>query len=159
MKSITPTQFLGVSRWYYNAKGVGQMNYTLPLFISLHNFGSFLDWFTTNAKQSTASFFQDNSKSLGRMLGFRSRNRRSELYSRNTVDHAETAHTLSTRTSSEHRDELDLEMCDGICIPLCLVAKTSKNKDGPKRWNNFSCRKRHNHIHFISFEILATIVV
>ncbi|XP_021726506.1 uncharacterized protein LOC110693664 [Chenopodium quinoa] len=85
--------------------------------------------------ESTASFFQDNSKSLGRIIGIRPRNSRSELYSsRNTaVDRSETTHRLSNRSCSEHGDELDIEMCDGICIPLCLYAKVNKNKDGSKR--------------------------
>ncbi|XP_021845025.2 uncharacterized protein [Spinacia oleracea] len=83
--------------------------------------------------ESTASFFQDNNKTLGRMIGFRQRNRRSDLYSRHTFERADTPNTLSNRSPSEHRDELGMKMCDGICIPLCLVAKMRKNKDGSKR--------------------------
>lgn len=85
------------------------------------------------------------------MIGFRQRNRRSDLYSRHTFERADTPNTLSNRSPSEHRDELGMKMCDGICIPLCLVAKMRKNKDGSKRWTKFFYgRKNHNQIQLLT---------
>ncbi|KAH9797112.1 hypothetical protein KPL71_005756 [Citrus sinensis] len=65
--------------------------------------------------ESTASFFQDNSVSLGRLIGFKAGNRRS-LYFPNAIRFEE--HERIRRTSS------DMSKGHGICIPLLKMSRS-----------------------------------
>ncbi|KMT04604.1 hypothetical protein BVRB_8g182600 [Beta vulgaris subsp. vulgaris] len=122
---------LGLGNMYMRLRMVERMaaDRRSSMYLTSSSFSSFTS--SNLDTESSASFFQDNSKSLARLIGIRPRHRRSEFYSRNTVDHAETPPTSSTSSTSQHPDELDMKMCDGICIPLCT--KMSKNKEGSKR--------------------------
>ncbi|XVF40449.1 hypothetical protein PTKIN_Ptkin01aG0114400 [Pterospermum kingtungense] len=68
--------------------------------------------------ESSASFFQDDSVSLGKLIGYRPRERGS-LYFQNTI-RGETGACASKEQSAE-----------GICIPLIL--KMSRNRSKSKQ--------------------------
>jgi len=83
----------------------------------------FLCW----KKQSTASFFQDNSVSLGHLIGLRA-GEKGRLYFPNSLRIEEREEkTLAKGSSSEVKQE---DMSRGICIPILLEAllKISKSK-------------------------------
>ncbi|CAO2823886.1 unnamed protein product [Amaranthus hypochondriacus] len=93
------------------------------LYLASSSFSSFTSSNLDTEPESTASFFQDhNSKSLGRLIGIRPRNTTTFV-----VQRSETPQVMSTAaatTSDDPNDALDMEMCHGICIPLCeLVTK------------------------------------
>ncbi|KAL9234036.1 hypothetical protein vseg_008956 [Gypsophila vaccaria] len=75
--------------------------------------------------ESTVSFFQDKSKTLGRLIGLRPHNRRSETQVLNSTDYrllAPPGQRLE-RNLSENNEEDIGTMCYGICIPICFPAK------------------------------------
>ncbi|XP_057986246.1 uncharacterized protein LOC110632860 [Hevea brasiliensis] len=80
--------------------------------------------------ESTASFFQDNSMSLGRLIGIRPGKGNGDLYwpSRICLDERErrSVRTVSSEVSRGQRPE----MAQGICIPLLVgtLEKMSKSK-------------------------------
>ncbi|OAY26234.1 uncharacterized protein LOC110603414 [Manihot esculenta] len=75
--------------------------------------------------ESTASFFQDNSKSLGRLIGIQPRKGNGDLYlpTRIQLDERErkSVRKASSEVSRGHRPEVS----EGLCIPL-LVATMEK---------------------------------
>ncbi|KAK9714628.1 hypothetical protein RND81_06G107800 [Saponaria officinalis] len=79
--------------------------------------------------ESTVSFFQDKSKTLGRLIGIRPRNRRSRTYVRASTDDGpvEPRRRRSERSFSENKE--DMRMCDRICIPMCFAAKMNTRKN------------------------------
>ncbi|XVE51386.1 hypothetical protein DITRI_Ditri02bG0035900 [Diplodiscus trichospermus] len=85
--------------------------------------------------ESSASFFQDNSVSLGKLIGFRPRDRGS-MYFQNTIhtdQESNRIHVKGTRKDVSRGRSAD--MSQGICIPLILGAlvKISRNRSKPKR--------------------------
>ncbi|KAK6268727.1 hypothetical protein QUC31_012887 [Theobroma cacao] len=84
--------------------------------------------------ESSASFFQDNSVSLGRLIGFRPRDR-GALYFQNTI-HAEENNRLPvTGACKDVSRRHNSDMSQGICIPLILGAlvKMSRNRSKSKQ--------------------------
>ncbi|KAJ4830572.1 hypothetical protein Tsubulata_017028 [Turnera subulata] len=78
--------------------------------------------------ESTASFFQDNSVSLGRLIGLRPRD--GELYIPGRM-HLDKGQKISVRvSSSEVSTGRRVDMSQGICIPLLLgtIEKMSRSK-------------------------------
>ncbi|XVF87436.1 hypothetical protein PTKIN_Ptkin18bG0120000 [Pterospermum kingtungense] len=84
--------------------------------------------------ESSASFFQDNSVSLGKLIGFR-RQDRGSLYFQNT-NHGEESHRgLPVRGACKDVSRgHSTDMTQGICIPLILGAlvKIGRNKSKSK---------------------------
>ncbi|KAM7506049.1 hypothetical protein LguiB_004953 [Lonicera macranthoides] len=76
--------------------------------------------------ESTASFFQDNSVSLGRLIGIKPGDRGS-LYFPNTVC-LQRHEDVSELQSLSH--EREMEMSSGICVPqlLNIMVKRSRSK-------------------------------
>ncbi|XP_062096964.1 uncharacterized protein LOC133802630 isoform X2 [Humulus lupulus] len=74
--------------------------------------------------ESTASFFQDHSVSLGRLIGIRP-GERGRLYYPNS-NGLEEHGRVSKRGPKGH----ELNLCPGICIPLlvCALVKSKNNK-------------------------------
>uniref|UniRef100_A0A7C9DF41 Uncharacterized protein n=1 Tax=Opuntia streptacantha TaxID=393608 RepID=A0A7C9DF41_OPUST len=91
--------------------------------------------------ESTVSFFQDNSKTLGRLMGFRPRhNRRSEVYNGNSIHALDLEEEAQRRSFPEHQiqcsDGFDnIQMCKGFCVPLCILSKTTSSKVTLKELN------------------------
>ncbi|GMP72371.1 hypothetical protein CsSME_00030440 [Camellia sinensis var. sinensis] len=84
--------------------------------------------------QSTASFFQDHSVSLGRLIGIRSRERGSVYFP--NASRFEQHESLSERRScldvpGEHGEE----MCQGVCVPLLvtILVKMSRSRSNSRR--------------------------
>ncbi|KAL7174856.1 hypothetical protein ACSBR1_043828 [Camellia fascicularis] len=84
--------------------------------------------------ESTASFFQDHSVSLGRLIGIRSRERGSVYFP--NASRFEQRESLSQRRScldvpGEHGEE----MCQGICVPLLvtILVKMSRSRSNSRR--------------------------
>ncbi|XP_027348345.1 uncharacterized protein LOC113859878 [Abrus precatorius] len=77
--------------------------------------------------ESTASFFQDNSVSLGHLLGIRS-GERERLYSLRLEEKEKK--TLAKGSCSDASKVQQVDMSRGICIPVLLDAlfKISKSK-------------------------------
>lgn len=81
--------------------------------------------------QSTASFFQDHSMSLGRLIGIGPGDR-GRLYFPNSIHFEE--HGGVSRRVAQNSDvsggEHGVDLCRGICIPLllCALAKSSRSK-------------------------------
>ncbi|GMY37416.1 hypothetical protein FCV25MIE_32659 [Fagus crenata] len=82
----------------------------------------------TEINQSTASFFQDHSMSLGRLIGFRP-GERGGIYVPNSV-RLEDQHRISTRDAHPDVSGHRVDMSRVICIPLALGAliKMSRSK-------------------------------
>ncbi|KAH7546049.1 hypothetical protein FEM48_Zijuj01G0159400 [Ziziphus jujuba var. spinosa] len=81
-------------------------------------------------KQSTASFFQDHSVPLGRLIGIRPGNG-GRLYFANSFRFEEHARIAREGTHSNvSRGGREVDMCRGICIPILLGAlvKMSRSK-------------------------------
>lgn len=80
--------------------------------------------------QSTASFFQDHSVSLGRLIGIRPRDRGHLCISSQIC--FEERHRLSRRGSHKSGESKGHE---GICLPLmaCTMIITSRSKSKPIR--------------------------
>jgi len=87
----------------------------------------FLCW----KNQSTASFFQDNSVSLGHLIGLRA-GEKGRLYFPNSLRIEEKEEKTLTKgsTSDDTSQVKEEEMSRGICIPILLEAlfKISKSK-------------------------------
>ncbi|CAL5409886.1 unnamed protein product [Camellia sinensis] len=84
--------------------------------------------------ESTASFFQDHSVSLGRLIGIRSRERGSVYFP--NASRFEQHESLSERRScldvpGEHGEE----MCQGVCVPLLvtILVKMSRSRSNSRR--------------------------
>lgn len=82
--------------------------------------------------QSTASFFQDNSVSLGHLIGLRP-GEKGRLYFPNTLrlEETEKKKTLANCSCSDDASKVkEVDMSRGICIPILLEAllKISKCK-------------------------------
>ncbi|KAG5038469.1 hypothetical protein AAZX31_07G185700 [Glycine max] len=82
--------------------------------------------------ESTASFFQDNSVSLGHLIGLRP-GEKGSLYFPNTLrlEEREKKKTLANGSCSHDASEVkEVDMSRGICIPILLEAllKISKCK-------------------------------
>ncbi|XVF25755.1 hypothetical protein REPUB_Repub13aG0241000 [Reevesia pubescens] len=85
--------------------------------------------------ESSASFFQDNSVSLGKLIGFRQRDRGS-MYLQNTTIHTEQSNRLPvTGAYKDVSRGHSADMSHGICIPLILGAlvKISRSRSKSKR--------------------------
>ncbi|XP_022777337.1 uncharacterized protein LOC111318728 [Durio zibethinus] len=83
--------------------------------------------------ESSASFFQDNSVSLGKLIGFRQHDRGS-VYLQNTM---RTEQSNGLAVSGARKDVSrghSADMTQGICIPLILGAlvKISRNRSKSK---------------------------
>ncbi|XP_050371314.1 uncharacterized protein At3g17950-like [Argentina anserina] len=86
--------------------------------------------------ESTASFFQDHSMSLGRLIGIRT-NDRGRLYYSNAArfeEHDRVSLRASSRNSDVSRRH-QVDMSKGICLPLLLGAlvKISRSKNKSKK--------------------------
>ncbi|XWS12605.1 hypothetical protein CRYUN_Cryun37aG0104600 [Craigia yunnanensis] len=84
--------------------------------------------------ESAASFFQDNSVSLGKLIGFRQRDRGS-LYFQNTIRTEESNRLPVTGACKDVSRGQSSDMSQGICIPLILGAlvKISRNRSKSKQ--------------------------
>ncbi|KAA8515220.1 hypothetical protein F0562_018399 [Nyssa sinensis] len=80
--------------------------------------------------ESTASFFQDQSMSLGRLIGIRP-GCRGDFYCKNTNCFEEDENTSGRGSSGEHGEE----MTRGKCVPLLLgiLEKMSRSKSNTRR--------------------------
>ncbi|CAN6689756.1 unnamed protein product [Malus baccata var. baccata] len=81
--------------------------------------------------ESSASFFQDHSTSLGRLIGLRTGDR-GRLYLPNSIcfEEHETIRGSHSEVSTRHR----VDMSRRICIPLllCALVKISRSKNKSK---------------------------
>ncbi|KAI4299423.1 hypothetical protein L6164_032888 [Bauhinia variegata] len=86
--------------------------------------------------ESSASFFQDNSVSLGRLIGIRpgERRRGGRLYFPNSLMFEEKEMTLAKGSGSDDSKLRRVDMSRGVCIPLILGAllKITRNKKSSK---------------------------
>ncbi|KAK6917607.1 hypothetical protein RJ641_018358, partial [Dillenia turbinata] len=128
--------------------GLGNMNMRLNVVesllaaggpdLSLHARSTSFSSFSSSDldTESTASFFQDNSVSLGRLIGIRPGNGGS-LYFPNTIriDKEHERETASNVPNSEVSGDQKSEMAQGICIPLLLgiLVKLSRSKSTSRR--------------------------
>lgn len=85
--------------------------------------------------QSTRSFFQDHSITLGRLIGIRPGE--GDLYLTNSIHHPEEHDRVSmmsarSRSSMQHQTEEPR----GICIPLilCVMVKISRSRNKTRNW-------------------------
>ncbi|KAK7252128.1 hypothetical protein RIF29_35865 [Crotalaria pallida] len=86
--------------------------------------------------ESTVSFFQDKSVTLGRLIGIRPGERRGRLYFPNSLRFEEKEKKTIAKGSCSHdaSKEQQVEMSGGICIPTLLDAllKINKSKKNSK---------------------------
>ncbi|GMN50741.1 hypothetical protein TIFTF001_019898 [Ficus carica] len=84
--------------------------------------------------ESTASFFQDNSMSLGRLIGIRP-GERGRLYLPNSIHFEEHGRISRTGSQSDASRGHGVYKCRGICIPLlvCALMKTNRSKSKARR--------------------------
>ncbi|PSS24620.1 Protein FAM216B like [Actinidia chinensis var. chinensis] len=106
---------------------------------SLHapssSFSSFLSSdLDTEIKQSTASFFQDHSVSLGRLIGIRPRDR-GVVYFPNTTSVEQHESILESRSCSDVPGAQQEEMSQGICVPIffSIIVKMTRSKSSSSR--------------------------
>ncbi|GLT82816.1 hypothetical protein SLE2022_011530 [Rubroshorea leprosula] len=88
--------------------------------------------------ESTASFFQDNSVSLGRLIGFRHRDGgRGTLYLPNSLPIEEHSRIPVRGTCKDVSKEQSVDMSQGICIPLLLgvLVKMNRSKSKVKQFD------------------------
>ena len=80
-------------------------------------------------KQSTASFFQDNSVSLAQLIGIRPGDR-GRLYFQNSLRFEEREKKSVKGTCSDASKDQGVDMSRGICIPILLdtLQRISKSK-------------------------------
>ncbi|XP_022723630.1 uncharacterized protein LOC111280467 isoform X2 [Durio zibethinus] len=85
--------------------------------------------------QSSASFFQDNSVSLGMLIGFRPHDRGSSLYFQNTIRTEESNRPPVTGACKDVSRGQSTDMSQGICIPLIqgALVKMSRNRSKSKQ--------------------------
>lgn len=110
--------------------------------------------FIWDFNQSTASFFQDNSKSLGRLIGIQPRKGNGDLYlpTRIQLDERErkSVRKASSEVSRGHRPEVS----EGLCIPLLVATmeKMSRSKSKTRPWIlAVRGNKHHWHVSFSNF--------
>ncbi|XP_068322047.1 uncharacterized protein [Pyrus communis] len=84
--------------------------------------------------ESSASFFQDHSMSLGRLIGIRTGDR-GRLYFPNSIRFEEHDRISIKGSQSEVSKRRRVDMSRRICIPLLLGAlvKISRSKSKPKK--------------------------
>ncbi|KAM5588146.1 hypothetical protein ABKV19_006545 [Rosa sericea] len=113
---------------------------SLPAAVIRHHVPStsFTSFSSSNldTEQSTASFFQDHSMSLGRLIGIRT-NDRGRLYYPNPTrfeEHDRVSLRASSRNSDVSRRH-QVDMSRRICLPLLLGAlvKMSRSKNKSKK--------------------------
>ncbi|TYI64445.1 hypothetical protein E1A91_D09G089400v1 [Gossypium mustelinum] len=95
---------------------------------------SFSSLFSSNLDtESSASFFQDNSVSLGKLIGFRQQERGSKHF-RNAINGGENIRMPIKATCRDvsRRRQQSADMSQGICIPLILAALVKINKSKSK---------------------------
>ncbi|PPR82891.1 hypothetical protein GOBAR_AA37823 [Gossypium barbadense] len=82
---------------------------------------------------SSASFFQDNSVSLGKLIGFRQHERGSKHF-RKAINGGESIRMPIEATCRDvsRRGQQSADMSQGICIPLILAALVKINKSKSK---------------------------
>ncbi|KAM6574736.1 hypothetical protein CsatA_023063 [Cannabis sativa] len=81
--------------------------------------------------ESTASFFQDHSVSLGRLIGIRPGERgRGRLYFPNSSGLEEHGRVSKRGSNDEISKGHELNLCPAICIPflVCALVKSKNNK-------------------------------
>ncbi|KAF3451437.1 hypothetical protein FNV43_RR07532 [Rhamnella rubrinervis] len=83
--------------------------------------------------ESTTSFFQDHSVSLGRLIGIRPGDRGRRLYFPNSIRFEEVHGGISSgvaHNSDVSGGEHGVDLCRRICIPLllCALVKNSRSK-------------------------------
>ncbi|KAK4271613.1 hypothetical protein QN277_020283 [Acacia crassicarpa] len=82
--------------------------------------------------ESSASFFQDNSVSLGRLIGLRAGERRGRLYFPNSLNFEESENNNNALAKDDSKVHEQVDTSPGnICIPIlfdALLLKTSRNK-------------------------------
>ncbi|KAA8519747.1 hypothetical protein F0562_014003 [Nyssa sinensis] len=84
--------------------------------------------------ESTASFFRDQSVSLGRLIGIRQRDR-GTLYLPNTVRSEEHENAFVRGSQLDGSKRCGAEMNQGICVPLLLgiLEKMSGSKSNSRQ--------------------------
>ncbi|XP_048131974.1 uncharacterized protein LOC115726866 isoform X2 [Rhodamnia argentea] len=85
--------------------------------------------------ESSASFFQDSSVSLGRLIGIRpSNSQRFYLPDSNSIRHEEPATRLVRGSLSEKTKGRRADVTRGICVPLLLsiLVRITPSKSKPK---------------------------
>ncbi|KAI9120866.1 hypothetical protein K1719_007899 [Acacia pycnantha] len=82
--------------------------------------------------ESSASFFQDNSVSLGRLIGLRAGERRGRLYFPNSLSFEESEKNNNALAKDDSKVHEQADTSPGnICIPIlfdALLLKTSRTK-------------------------------
>ncbi|GAB4826994.1 hypothetical protein Ancab_033874 [Ancistrocladus abbreviatus] len=73
--------------------------------------------------ESTVSFFQDNSRSLGRLIGLKPGNGRDTVYLCNSI-RMEEGERFRHSSSQGHK----MEVSNGICLPLYVILCYGKDK-------------------------------
>ncbi|KAI3434117.1 uncharacterized protein J3R85_006919 [Psidium guajava] len=89
----------------------------------------------TETDQSSASFFQDSSVSLGRLMGIRpGSSRRFYFPNSSSIRHEEPAATLVRGSLSQKTKGRRADVTRGICVPLLLsiLVRMSPSKSKPK---------------------------
>ncbi|PON61363.1 hypothetical protein TorRG33x02_281870 [Trema orientale] len=83
--------------------------------------------------ESTASFFQDHSVSLGRLIGIRPGDR-GRLYFPNPIRFEEHGRVSRRGPQPDVSKGHEVDLCGGICIPLlvCALVKINKSKSKEK---------------------------
>ncbi|XP_004293867.1 PREDICTED: uncharacterized protein At3g17950-like [Fragaria vesca subsp. vesca] len=116
--------------------GLGE---SLPADVTRHHVPStsFTSFSSSNLDtESTASFFQDHSMSLGRLIGIRANDRGRLYYSNPTRfdEHDRVSLKASSRNSDVSRRH-QVDMSRRICLPLLLGAlvKISRSKNKSKK--------------------------
>ncbi|KAL3740056.1 hypothetical protein ACJRO7_021348 [Eucalyptus globulus] len=91
--------------------------------------------FSCETDQSSASFFQDSSVPLGRLIGIRPGNS-GRLYfpSSSSIQHEEPDTRLVRGSHSEKTEGRQADAAQGICVPLLLsiLVRMSPSKSKPK---------------------------
>ncbi|XP_057512092.1 uncharacterized protein LOC130794244 isoform X1 [Actinidia eriantha] len=96
---------------------------------SLHTLSSSFSSFLSSDldTESTASFFQDHSFSLGRLIGIRPREGE-VLYFPNTTRVEQHENTLESRSCSDVPGAQREEMSQGICVPIFFSIKVKMTR-------------------------------
>ncbi|KAK9936422.1 hypothetical protein M0R45_013265 [Rubus argutus] len=112
---------------------------SLPAAVTRHHVPStsFTSFSSSNLDtESTASFFQDHSMSLGRLIGIRTVDRGRLYYSNPNrfEEHERVSIRASSQNSRRHHSH-QVDMSRRICIPLLLGAlvKLSRSKNKSKK--------------------------
>ncbi|EXC30573.1 hypothetical protein L484_015065 [Morus notabilis] len=110
--------------------------------------------------ESTASFFQDHSVSLGRLIGIKPGDG-GRLYFPDSIHFNEHGRISRTGSQSDVSRRDGVYMCRGICIPLlvCALMKTSRNKSKPRsvKAAHLGRRAKDFRLNWASLKILSSL--